>query len=70
MPRCNSCGRFTQKPRQEMDGRTQRIYCDFCYAEREWKLEDETHAPGENERSLSLPRLGWWSRFRQWLGKL
>lgn len=70
MPRCDSCGRFTQTPHREMDGRTQRAYCDFCYAEREWKLEDELRTPGEKDRPLPLPQLGWWTRLRQWLGKL
>lgn len=70
MPRCDSCGKFTKHPHREMDGRTERTYCDFCYAEREWKLEDELKAPGEPQRAVIPPKLSWWSRFRQWLDNL
>lgn len=69
MPRCYSCGTFTKSPHREMDGRTYRSYCDFCHAEREWKLDDEHQIPGQPDKPISPPPLSWWSRFRQWLGR-
>jgi len=40
--RCNSCGHFKKGSLREFyDGRKTVYLCDFCYAEREWKLKEE-----------------------------
>jgi len=67
MPRCYSCGKFTKNPHREFDGRTERAYCDFCHAEREWKLDgklDET----DGLVSVETPKLSWWDKIKNFLG--
>ena len=63
MPRCYSCGKFSKTAQKEWDGRAERVYCEFCIAERDWKLQDteELHVP--------FPHLSWWSRIRSLFGK-
>jgi len=40
--RCSSCGQFKKGSLREFnDGRKTLYLCDFCYAEREWKLKEE-----------------------------
>ena len=67
MPRCFSCGKFTKHPHREHDGRVEKAYCDFCHAERKWKLEgnlDDT----DGLVKLESPPLNWWERLKQYLG--
>lgn len=67
MPRCYSCGKFTKSPHREFDGRTEKAYCDFCHAEREWKFEDKLDMEGGRLRT-ETPVIGWWDRLKQFFG--
>lgn len=64
MPRCYSCGKFTKKPHREFDGRAERAYCNFCHAEREWKLDGKL----EDQQGLlevsEPPPLSWWEKLK------
>lgn len=62
MPRCSSCGTFTKHPHREVDGRTERCYCDLCAAERDWKFQNDHGMPA------SPPKLTWWDRLKLFLG--
>ena len=67
MPRCYSCGNFTKHPHREVDGRVERAYCDFCYAERGWKLDENPETPNA-PLAVPPPHLSWWARFKLFFG--
>lgn len=62
MPRCHSCGTYTKVPHREIDGRTERCYCDLCAAEREWKFQQSAELP------TVPPRLSWWEQVKLFFG--
>ena len=66
MPRCYSCGKFTKTPHREFDGRTERAYCDFCHAEREWTLDGKLDESA-GLVSIETPPLSWWQRIKLFL---
>jgi hypothetical protein len=66
MPRCHSCGTFVKKPHREVDGRTERAYCDLCHAEREWRFGDDRATA--HPEGVPPPPLNWWQRLKLRLG--
>lgn len=60
MPRCYSCGAYVKVPHREVDGRTERAYCDLCFAERDWKFDDSQGRIMEPK-----PRPSWWEKFKR-----
>ena len=68
MPRCYSCGKYTRKPHREVDGRVERAYCDFCHAEREWKLDGKLDDGPRGLVSVETPPVGWWDKVKRLFG--
>jgi hypothetical protein len=64
MPRCYSCGKFTKRPHREFDGRVERAFCDFCHAEREWKLDDKLDT-SDGLVNVEPPPLSIWEKVKQ-----
>ena len=67
MPRCYSCGSFSKNPHREYDGRVERAYCDFCRAEREWKLEGGSDTPS-GRIVVEQPHESLWTKLKRKLG--
>lgn len=68
MPKCYSCGKFTKHPHREVDGRVERAYCDFCHAEREWKLDGKMDDSPTGLVVVESPPISWWGKFLRFIG--